>query len=320
MCFIDDEVSPDINKDCEVTIAIRCGCNYKCSYCVSNNIKDIFQEIDLQKIETIYKNLNAGFVLSILECGASEPSIHPRMKELLSLISDFGMISIPTNNSIDCDKWLPKEKANHFYIRCALHEQSEKKLDGFLGRVDKIKEYGAHLCILYVARPDRIDKIDQYKLLFKDHKFIPYPFVGIYEEKNYPEAYSEKEREILGLNNQNTAWLNRLFVETNIRNFKGIPCFAGNRSIYIDPEGNLRRCFYDTKILNNVLKKPAPCVVDNCGCGFLLEELNTLDVFFFNTWRRFLNLPVYRDPRTSDEIFCENKAKYWELMERYKKL
>jgi hypothetical protein len=168
-----------------------------------------------------------------------------------------------------------------------------------------------------------MDKISMYKDLFaqQDIVFRPTPFSGVYEGREYPVAYTSQQRSIVGVAEEQTYWYHRLAATMPIRDFSGIPCLAGYESIYIGTDGHLRRCSYDERILDTPLSHAAPCRVSRCGCGLLLEELNSHDPGFWNYWRPLAGLPpIPEDPRPPAEQFQSAEKKYWELLHRYRKV
>jgi hypothetical protein len=47
------------------------------------------------------------------------------------------------------------------------------------------------------------------------------------------------------------------------------------------------------RVLEKPLSKAEPCGVKSCGCGMLLEKINSVDDFrFYNFWARKIDLPA----------------------------
>ena len=308
----------------EMIIAIRGRCNYSCSYCVAKNFKEDVSLYTQPSLEAIYDKLDS-FVVTTLECGGSEPTIHPQIRDILELALRHGPVSVPTNNSLPPAKWLPQVNPRNMLVRAALHPQGEKHLDAFLNRLLQIRETGADIRVVFVAHPARIEDVERYVDLFQEKNILMEitPFVGEWEGKQYLYSYTQEERDRLYIS-EDSYWYTRLSSETSIRDFSGIPCLAGYRSFYIDPQGEFHRCLYDSLVLKEPLKKAAPCRVDYCGCGLLLEKLSTLgDARYWNHyWRGMARLPALTvdDPRAPEEIYQDLQAIYWDLMKRYRKV
>jgi MoaA/NifB/PqqE/SkfB family radical SAM enzyme len=303
----------------EVRIAIRNPCNYSCYYCVGHNEKQETVLFDLGKIAAFYASWE-GFVVTSFECGAGEPTLHPQIKELLNICASKGMSSIPTNGSTSPKRWMP-DKASSIYLRAALHPQSEKDFEGFMRRLLEAKEMGAFVSVTYVLHPDRVEQAEKYKAAFKEQGIYMglSAFTGTHNGKDYPLAHSVEERKMIG---ESAGWNQQLQCDTVTRKFGGIPCFAGSQSIYVTPSGNFRRCLYDTNEIQAPLKVAEPCRISgSCGCGWLLEELNTLSPEFWNYWRGLAGLErMPSEGLNDDQLYQRNRAKYLELMTRYGKL
>jgi MoaA/NifB/PqqE/SkfB family radical SAM enzyme len=320
---------------CEVVIEVRNACNYRCSYCVAGQNDRPVQELDLAAVQRTLETIEAKLVVTSFDCGGGEPTIHPQFPALLELCATRGPVSFPTNNSQNPERWLPKAVAHRIYVRAALHPESEERLDRYLEYARYLIEAGSDFASLFVSHPTRIPKIPAYRQYFaeKGVPFTPVSFIGEYEGRRYPHAYSNEEKEMLGLNAENRSWFHKIEPHaTRLRNFRGIPCLAGFRSIYIGADGNVRRCRYDKKPLAAPLAKPEPCRVKNCGCGLVLEKLNSVEsVEFHNSWAPKAGLQVFDlqwiSARASelgyssvqDGLAAEHTLMYDELMRAYGK-
>jgi hypothetical protein len=181
-----------------------------------------------------------------------------------------------------------------------------------------------------------MDKVGEYRAFFDKEgvPFTPVAFIGDYQGRRYPHAYNEEEKKLVGLDQENRYWLHQIEPHvTRVRNFKAIPCIAGQRSLYITKSGELLRCLYDReRVLDRPLSEPEPCGVSSCGCGMLLEKINSVDMpDFYNHWASKCDRPQtdvswmaplaeslgYRSP--ADAIACEMRAMYDELMRAYGK-
>jgi len=303
----------------EIQIAIRNPCNYHCYYCVAQGSHDsqLYIPIDLRKIESFYSTFE-GFSLTSFECGSGEPLLHPQFQDLLEICIKKGLVSIPTNNSLDPQKWLPSDPRK-VYIRAALHPQSELDINSFIDRLLYAREKGATITTLFVMHPKRIEKAKLYKDLFKkfDISLTLAPFTGTFNGKEYPISYTEKERELVKEANN---WYQRLKMDVFCRNFKDIPCRAGRSLFYITPSGNIQRCLYDKTEIKCPFESAEPCKVDLCGCGLFLEKLHTQTSDFWASWRKLAGLSYDDSKKSSDEeIYIKNKKIYMDLMKEYNK-
>jgi hypothetical protein len=179
-------------------------------------------------------------------------------------------------------------------------------------------------------------KIRDYRAFFQREglPFQPVAFIGMFEGRHYPDAYTEEEKELVGLSDEGRFWMHQVLPHIyRIRNFRGVPCTAGQKSVYITKEGVIKRCLYDReRTLEHPLETAEPCGVGACGCGMLLENMSSVDdMSLTNYWALKVGLPprdtewMVRLARTlgysqpNDAIAAEMVAMYDALMEAYGK-
>jgi organic radical activating enzyme len=290
--FLDDIRKLINTKVYEVTVEVRNPCNYRCSYCVATGHNNVpVQHFDFDKIKSFYETLKGGLIVTALECEGGEPTVHPQFPELVRLCSQYGGVSFPSNNSQNPERWLPKETAKRLVIRSSLHPQAEEELEKYLKHARYLLDAGCQFTTTFVSHPDRIDKIPGYKKIFAEHKvpFTPVGFIGLHDGRKFPNMYTEEEKAAIGLSDDESRyWMHRIEPHvTRIRRFRGVPCMAGYQSFFITNKGGIRRCAYDKRILDAPLAEPTPCGVKICGCGLMLEKLNSLDTGdFYNNWSK----------------------------------
>jgi hypothetical protein len=256
-----------------VTIGVRGGCNYSCTYCVAKNQIEKTSVHSVEQLAALLERLPQPLVVE-LECGGAEPTLHPQIRELLEVSVQHGVASIPTNNAIAPEQWMPRNRPARVHLRAGLHPEGEADLDGFLRRLLRARELGAAVEVGYVAHPTRVAKASEYAAYFTAHQ-VPFhvrPFIGVHDGKRYPASHSAEEFGRMSL-------YHRVYSALDNRDFYGIPCLAGHRALFVNPQGQLQRCLYDTEILSAPLDGPAPCRVHQCCSGLLLERLNMVDLF-----------------------------------------
>jgi len=312
----------------EILLGMRGPCNYVCDYCIAqygpHQQKPVLYDLEwLERLLTISAARGDGFIVSSLECANSEPTIHPQFRDILDLLTRFGAVSMPTNNSIPPHKWLPAHPGR-LSVRAALHPQGEQHLEKFIDRARRMRDVGVEVTIIYVLHPSRVEQVKDYLVRFAEGglNFLPQAFHGEYQGRHYPAEHSAEERQLLGADQPSTYWYHRLHLEMTIRDFQGIPCVAGWRSLHVSPPRSLRRCTHDLRLLEEPLGKAVPCTVPKCGtCGLWLEEVNTLTPWFWNGWRRLAGWPeLPAPPVDNDAEYKARLAIYWDLMRQYNKI
>jgi hypothetical protein len=301
-----------LRENLEVCIALRNPCNYNCFYCAgedkSQNEKILYH--DLNKIARVYSDASA-FIVTSFECGAGEPSRHPQIKDLISIASQYGMLAIPSNNSTDPKDWIDPLNAKRIVLRASLHPQAIVEIDKFKDRLLVVQDMGATVRVEYVAHPQRLKEVKKYTEYFEKFNipFFVVPFNGIYQDKNYPNFYTEVERnEAFGKNKEyEITWYQKLVLDMPSRDFCGLSCLAGYSYLFIDKETKFLRCLYDTKNIEELLKEPLPCSVNCCGCGLYLKDLNTQDIPFWNFYRSLAGEPLLPDPEEDKSFEAKKK-------------
>ena len=321
---------------CEVTIEVRNPCNYRCHYCVAaGHNDDPVLPFDLDAIARSLEAITAELVVTAFDCGGGEPTIHPQFADLVRLCAARGPVSFPTNNSQNPERWLPRDTADRIYVRAAIHTEAEAHLEKYARHARYLIEAGSTFTSVFIAHPTRIPKIPEYRQFFADLgvPFTPVSFIGEYEGRRYPHAYSDDEKRLLGLLDENRNWAHKIEPQVQrIRNFRGISCLAGFRNLVITARGAVHRCTYDKRPLDRPLEKPEACLVKYCGCGLFLEQLNVVEsIDYYNHWAPMAGLPT-RDVSwmggraaelgyaSAQEAFAtEHGAMYDELMRAYGK-
>ena len=279
---------------CEVIIAVRNPCNYRCSYCVAagNNAEPV-KRFNFAAIDNKFSLIKSKMIVTSLECGGGEPTVHPEFADLLRLCAQYGVVSFPTNNSQNPRRWFPNGLGGRIEIRAALHPEGEEDLTRFLQYARHLIEDGCDFRCVFVAHPTRLVKIKFYidRFAAEEVPFLAIPFIGRYNGQSYPYSYTEEQQKLLeyvkpGLvQKMRPDHAIKIGSHVNrVRNFRGIPCLAGYRHIYISEDGRMQRCLYDQRAIEGLLSAATPCEVKSCGCGLFLENLNfsqTPDFFDF---------------------------------------
>jgi hypothetical protein len=319
---------PIVTGGVEILFGMRGLCNYSCDYCIAqygpHQQKPVLYDLAwLEQLLVTSAARGDGFIVSSLECANSEPTVHPQFPNILDLLTRFGAVSTPTNNSIPIYRWLPTYP-ERLSVRAALHPQGEQHLDKFIGRAKRMEDVGVDVTVIYVLHPNRVERAKGHMERFAEEglSFLPQAFHGEYQGKHYPAEHSAEERELLGMDQASTYWYHRLHLEMTIRDFQGIPCVAGWRSLHVSPPHNLRRCTHDLQLLEEPYREAVSCPVSKCGtCGLWLEEVNTLTPWFWNGWRRLAGWPeLPAPPVDNDAEYRTRLAIYWDLMDRYGKI
>lgn len=133
-----------------ITVQVRNPCNFRCFYCAAkghNNEPVERFDLDamkaqLDKIKIFYDSINVPFIVCDLECGGGEPTVHPQFKALMELLSNYGAVSFPSNNSQDPKRWLPQERTQRLLVISCLHPEAEANIDRYLKNARYLLDQG----------------------------------------------------------------------------------------------------------------------------------------------------------------------------------
>ncbi|MFA5856479.1 MAG: radical SAM protein [Candidatus Pacearchaeota archaeon] len=248
----------------DITWTIDAYCNYDCPYC---QIPRIDKKLKIKKIETsniksLFKNIsNSNIILS-----GGEPFLFTDIIKICQLIiKNNNNLSIVTNLSSDivyefADKIDPKKIGN---ISASLHLTELKKFNSkkeFIERYNYLVKKGFHVEVTIVMWPPifkNFEKIYKEFVSYGMH-IIPLSFLGKYNGKNYPNDYTKEELEIIKRYSKKTDInyndkYKRFGEITHSRiSFKGKLCLSGMKSLVINADGSIRRCFSESKIIGHI--------------------------------------------------------------------
>lgn len=301
----------------EVILAIRNPCNYKCFYCVGGNKRDEVMPFDLNKLSNMYSTIGE-FILTTFECGAGEPSHHPEIANILEMATQYGVVTLPTNGSLDVNKWVYKDRAQRVVLRYTLHPQAEVECSSFINRVRGAMDYGCRVRVGYILHPMRLHNVPYYQDMFDKLKipfFIDF-YKGEYNGKIYPASHLPEEQALIS--HATDTWVTKLVLDIKHRDWSGIPCITGMTSMYVHPNGRMQRCLYDPTPYTQFGTAPEPCRSNCCGCGMYLSALNQYNNNFWNLWRSIGNFPLM--PAAQDIDTYESKKEiYFNLVRSHSK-
>jgi MoaA/NifB/PqqE/SkfB family radical SAM enzyme len=148
-------------------------------------------------------------------------------------------------------------------IGCTLHDTVIRDADLFFDKVKRLKEKGVMLYVGYVATPERISFIREYK---KRCDAIGVPLTmnsligpgrslnGANQALYYPRDYTDEQKAELK-EVWDTPHSYNLLVESC--STRGMPCSAGKNYIFIDHKGDVFPCgsVRDKRPMGNILKE-----------------------------------------------------------------
>jgi len=272
-------------------------CNYRCPYCFFfgqwNNLRLFNKYIPYQEWldvwDSIYKKY--GNIRIEISGSGGEPFLYPHFIEIISNLSYKFKIDIATNLSCNTDflsNFVKKINCNNVYLSPALHLSFEK-VDSFIEKLRIIKKSAfPERKVLFVGYPPQLkqalylkSKIEQ-----EGYRFIVIPFRGKYRGLEYPDNYTQEEKDIINkvredLDEECREWVDNQLV---IKNPKNKLCLAGYKHAHIEIDGTVYRCInYSERCIDSnrdksmgsifdknfsLLDRAYPCNKEECPCEY----------------------------------------------------
>ncbi|MDD3626944.1 MAG: hypothetical protein PHV06_06455 [bacterium] len=294
-------------------------CNLACPYCIARcpEKENIF---DMDSFKSIIEKLNTWNRKIVLRIGVqgelfTSPEIMTEVSRICNQENNFIGINFSSNLVADWDRviepFITRTNLKKLGMGCTLHDTVIKDTDMFFKKVEKLKKLGVLIYVGYVAFPDRIDKMKEYKKIC-DGMNVPLIFnalIGKYNEKHYPRDYTLEEKKEL-----RKIWFTPhsfMVLVKSIDTF-GMDCTAGHKFIYINSKGDIFPCHDIHKFMGNILNdkitlnpEPMKCEVHKCFCGNQNQALCIVDRYYNRT----------RNPRI---FFPKENFKRSDLFKGYK--
>lgn len=266
-------------------------CNYSCPYCWFHDKWDEIKKNNtypgLKYLLDIWKTIYDKYGCVQIEIAGGEPFTYPEFIEFVSEISKIHKLGITTNLSGDIELFVKKVNRDNVNIGASLHPLFID-IDTFFRKAALVKESGIMTQVLFLAWPPQIKYILDYKRMFEavGINFSVLSFWGRYNGKEYPQGYSDDEREILS-SVLGTRGESGEKYQLTPKITKGKLCRAGQTYALIHPNGDVYRCGGGnwkvqhapfTNLFSkdfHLLSEPLPCDSEQCPCNewsFLLVD------------------------------------------------
>jgi MoaA/NifB/PqqE/SkfB family radical SAM enzyme len=254
-------------------------CNFKCDYCLaeSQHSSDNLKFIDVKKVREVLDT--TGFTYEINLVGG-EPTLIPNFLEICSELTQNHHLFLSTNlsHSFVFERMIQDVDPSHITgIDASFHvEERERKssFKQFAESFHKLRKAGFPISANYVAHPRLMNRIesDFHRMNNFGVELRATPYIGIWQEKTYPDSYTLRERELLfDKKTHRGKW------KASIR--KGIKnqyCNAGYNAFWIARDGSVAKCTSFLSITyGNIYKKMLPpdtkmeiCNAASCSCPY----------------------------------------------------
>ena len=247
-------------------------CNYTCHYCPWNATlnrvpADAFAQDRARLDRIVARVAELPRPVEFFITPKAEYLVLPYWRDAVArllALPHVERVTVQTNLSFDLASWLPAIDASKLALWTTYHptEVDGPGLQTLHAKWRLLREQRVPFSVGIVGTRANLAEMER---LRRELPADVYLWVNAYKrEANY--YTSEELQRIRGVD--------RLF-DLNNQHFpsRGRPCSAGQRAVYLDDEGDLRRCFFVGDVLGNLftggwrtLDEPAACPVETCHC------------------------------------------------------
>jgi MoaA/NifB/PqqE/SkfB family radical SAM enzyme len=263
------------------------ACNYRCSYCwwEQENLWDkLAKEHKLLSPEEwlcVWRRIGDDHGEATIDVLGGEPLIYPRAAELLARLSEIHQLRVTTNLSIDGAKLaalIESVSPERVHFNASFHPEFTP-FDAFLGRVLRLQDAGFDPAVLFVPYPPLVEKMAGWREACQA-RGVPFSvmiFQGAWEGKTYPDAFTDEQKEAIGLA-MNNEKLKDAEVKYRLERgaTRGKLCHSGRVYANVKANGDVYRCGQDAfgrQPMGNLFDPafrlydaPRPCPYERCSC------------------------------------------------------
>lgn len=259
---------------------IHYACNYKCIYCHAPKpeYKDARKAVYITTDEwiKIWERLYGRYGTWEILISGGEPFTYPGFMDLLIELSKIHIVGICTNLEWDVTYFVKHIGPERVRIETSFHPEFAD-LDKFMEKLTLLKDYGFAPPVNFVPWPPLLGMMEKIKKTVEavGCQLTLQPFIGKFENRFYPQGYTEEEREYFKIFNDDCNLKTLNFKATKESDStKGKLCRMGQNYVFIHPDGDASRCCRDhSLLLGNIindsvslLEEPVACNAENCNC------------------------------------------------------
>jgi len=265
-------------------------CNLDCEYCFGK-ITDPKVKVNLIDIDKLTQTLDKTGKIFRVSFTGGEPTMIPNFIDAVKSITKKHYVSFNTNlitkNLLQIVDEVNPKKILHIHASLHYNELIKKSLlKIFISNFKTLRQNGFNIYAEAVAYPPIKDEVDEIKTVMKKEKIeIGFaPFYGKFEERFYPESYTESELRIFGLT----------IADIKCHTQKEALCNAGYNAAVVFSNGNVYPCHQIKEKIGNIYERInfskglIKCPSKRCGC-----PLNKYDEYLFDKSDTILLNEIY---------------------------
>jgi hypothetical protein len=256
-------------------------CNFTCHYCPWNANEtrveaSVFRDDEARLVRVVDRISELDRPVEFFITPKAEYLVLPYWRRevgRLLALPQVRRVTVQTNLSFDVAAWLGEVDAGKLALWTTYHP-GETPLEPLLGKWDLLRRRSVRFSVGIVGMRENIAEAERLRRLLPADVYL---WVNSY--KREADYYGAEDLgrivavdPLFSLNNQVYPSL-------------GKPCTAGQRAVYLDDEGDLRRCFFVGGVLGNLFRdgwvthdSPLACPVKACHC--YVGHMHTVELGF----------------------------------------
>lgn len=271
-------------------------CNYTCSYCPWNaNVTRVPREefvADERRVRAIVARVaELARPVEFFITPKAEYLVLPYWREAVATLTHLPhvqRVTVQTNLSFDLEAFLTTVDVSKLALWTTFHptEVPAHALDELRERWLDLHRHGIPFSVGLVGTRANLPHLEALRSWLPPDVYV---WVNAYKrEADYYQADDlariRAVDPLFDLNNQHYPSLGR-------------PCTAGQRAVYLDDQGDLRRCFFVGRVLGNLYRDgwttlPSPEACPNATCHCYVGHLHVPDLDFRAIYGRDLAVRV----------------------------
>jgi MoaA/NifB/PqqE/SkfB family radical SAM enzyme len=274
-------------------------CNYTCSYCPWNAElnrvpPEVFRQDEARLLRVLDRVAELPAPVEFFITPKAEYLILPywrRAVRRLLALPQVERVTVQTNLSFDLRAFLDESEVYKLALWTTYHptQVDEAGLEQLHAKWGLLQQRGIPFSVGIVGTHDALPHLEALRQRLDRRVYL---WVNAYQRE--PNYYSAAELERIraidswfDLNNQQYPSL-------------GQPCLAGHRAVYLDDEGDLRRCFFVGEVFANLFRDgwatldgPRACPKATCHC--YVGHMHIVELDFRRIYGQYLAARIPRE-------------------------
>lgn len=255
---------------------VTAACNFGCSYC-SYPIVPASDAAPMEQARVVaaWQHVHALYGPCRLYLTGGEPLCVPGIADVIHALTQRHHVHITSNLSCALEDLIARIDPGKLVVNATYHPLHMDH-EFFKDQVLALRRAGFTCGACYLAHPQQVREMPWYAQYFLRHgiSLAVTRFYGVYDGRQYPQAYTPEENaliELVGMNDR--AHMSPAPRAASLPRMLGADCAAGYAYANVDRHGVVRRCGHQSlPLLGNILMgtmclwdAPAPCPrADDC--------------------------------------------------------